>query len=217
MTQAATAYEAWDKRWATEDGRADWLAPESFVTDRLDRFRNAGVERVLDLGCGVGRHAVELARQGFAVSALDASPAGLSEARAAAERAGVQVDWQLSKIDPLPYPATQFDLVLSWNVIYHGSGDDTKAAVDEIRRVLRPGGLFLGTFLAKRNARFGEGRLVATDTYVIDGEEEKDHAHFYVDLFGLHRLLGGFQVLDLEQREHRKPGSWHWHVLAEQA
>jgi tellurite methyltransferase len=217
MTQAATAYEAWDKRWATEAGRADWLAPESFVTDRLDRFRNAGVSRVLDLGCGVGRHAVELARQGFAVSALDASPAGLSEGRAAAERAGLQIDWQLARFDPLPYPAARFDLVLSWNVIYHGSGDDTQSAVDEIRRVLRPGGLFLGTFLAKRNARFGEGRLVATDTYVIDGEEEKDHAHFYVDLFGLHRVLAGFHVLDLEQREHRKPGSWHWHVLAEQA
>jgi SAM-dependent methyltransferase len=214
---AATAYQAWDRRWATEEGRADWLTPEPFVMSRLPLLRDRGARSILDLGCGVGRHALALAAEGFEVSALDGSPAGLAEGQKSAEAAGLTIDWREGQLTPLPYADAAFDAVLSWNVIYHGDGMETAAAIAEIRRVLRPHGLFLFTMLTKRNARFGDGREIAPDTFVIDGEEEKDHAHFYVDLAGLGGLLAGFQPLDVEQREHKKPGSWHWHILAERA
>ncbi len=49
--------------------------------------------RILDVGCGIGRHAVELARRGFAVTGLDLSAGMLAEAAAAARAAGVEVAW----------------------------------------------------------------------------------------------------------------------------
>lgn len=48
--------------------------------------------RVLDIGCGAGRHAIEFARRGFTVTGFDFSPAMLHEARMAAEAAGVEVE-----------------------------------------------------------------------------------------------------------------------------
>lgn len=48
---------------------------------------------VLDVGCGTGRHAIELARRGYAVTGLDLSPAMLGEARVRAAGAGVAVRW----------------------------------------------------------------------------------------------------------------------------
>lgn len=49
--------------------------------------------RLLDVGCGAGRHAVEFAARGYRVTGVDFSPGMLREARALAERRGVTVDW----------------------------------------------------------------------------------------------------------------------------
>ncbi|GAB4194887.1 MAG: hypothetical protein OHK0024_34910 [Thalassobaculales bacterium] len=215
MSQTATAHHAWDQRWATPEGRADWLSAEAFVTDRLDGFRQRGIASVLDLGCGVGRHALALAAAGFTVTGLDGSPAGLAHAAAEAARQGRAVTWVHSGIHALPFPDGAFDAVVAWNVIYHGTGAETELAAREIARVLRPGGLALLTLLSKRERRFGRGREIAPDTFVIDGEAEKDHAHHYLDLAGVARVMAGFHVIELEQREHARPGSWHWHLVAE--
>jgi hypothetical protein len=47
--QMATAVEAWEERWATPEGRADWLVPHPAVAVLKAR----GTQHVLDLGCGV--------------------------------------------------------------------------------------------------------------------------------------------------------------------
>ena len=57
-------------------------------------------------------------------------------------------------------------------------------------------------------------RSVAPDTFVVDGSE-RGHPHFYCDAATLMALFAGFELLSLKQQQHRKPGSWHWHIIAE--
>jgi tellurite methyltransferase len=209
----ASAVEAWDARWASEEGRADWLAPDPAVTALLPELKARGAARVLDLGCGVGRHALLLAEHGFSVAGFDGSAAGLAFLATEARARGLPLRLAQGSADRLPYPAASFDFVLSWNVIYHGSLGDTGGRLAEIWRVLKPGGLYQGTMLSKRNANYGLGRMVAPDTFV--DSRERAHPHFYCDAAGLVALFAGFEILSLVQREHRKPQSWHWHVLAE--
>jgi 2-polyprenyl-3-methyl-5-hydroxy-6-metoxy-1,4-benzoquinol methylase len=80
-TAITTAIEAWDKRWATAEGRADWLDPEPDVIALLPELKARGARTALDLGCGVGRHALVLAEHGLAVEALDGSAKGLAVVR----------------------------------------------------------------------------------------------------------------------------------------
>jgi tellurite methyltransferase len=47
------------------------------------------------------------------------------------------------------------------------------------------------------------------------GSDAKAHPHYYCDLAGLASLFAGFELLSLTQEEQRRPGSWHWHILAE--
>jgi SAM-dependent methyltransferase len=215
MTMAeASAVAAWDARWASPEGRAEWLEPDPEVLALVAELEARQARHVLDLGCGIGRHALFLAERGFAVDALDGSAAGLAYAGEAAKARGLALGLHQGGADALPFADGSFDFVLSWNVIYHGAPGEVAHRLAEIRRVLNPGGLYQGTMLPKRNANYGHGRLVAPDTF-IDSEPQRAHPHFYCDAAGLVALFAGFELLSLTQRQHRKPGSWHWHILAE--
>ena len=213
-TAYPTAIDAWDKRWATEEGRADWLDPEPDVVALLPELKARGVRRALDLGCGVGRHALVLAEQGLAVDAIDGSPTGLKVAREAAEARGLSLGLRQGSADELPFEDGSFDFVLSWNVIHHGTLGDVGRRLAEIWRVMKPGALYQGTMLPTRNSNYGKGRAVAPDTFVIDGSE-RGHPHFYCDAGTLAALFAGFELLSVKQQLQRKPGSWHWHIVAE--
>jgi SAM-dependent methyltransferase len=216
MAVSATAVEAWDKRWATEEGRADWLEPHPAVAAILPELEARGARRVLDLGCGVGRHALMFAERGYAVDAIDGSPNGLGVLRGTAAARGLTLDLHEGLADALPLPDSSFDYVLSWNVIHHGTLGDLGRRLGEIWRVLRPGGLMQMTVLSTRDSNYGMGRAIAPDTFVIDRVERKGHPHCYCDAATLVGLLAGFELLTLSQQlQERRPGSHHWHIIAE--
>src|SRR5581483_9046023 len=135
----AGAVEAWDRRWGTAEGRADWLEPEPEVRDVVPVLQARGAKALLDLGCGVGRHALFLAEAGFTVDAIDGSPVGIAEAGRSAAARGLRLNLQEAPADALPFADRAFDFVLSWNVIYHGNQGDVGRRLAEIWRVLRPG------------------------------------------------------------------------------
>lgn len=215
MNETATAHRAWNNLWQTAEGRADWLTPEADVLDGAKLARDRGGRRALDLGCGVGRHALAFASLGFETAALDGSEAGIRELRAQATAAGLTVETGVGFMTDLPYADATFDYVLSFNVIYHGDGEIVRRAIAEIRRVLKPGGIYQCTMLSKRNVNYGEGTEIAPDTFVRDGDGDKDHPHFYCNAAELVALFADFELLSLSDREHSKSGSWHWHLLAE--
>ncbi|HIC79397.1 MAG TPA: class I SAM-dependent methyltransferase [Kiloniellaceae bacterium] len=214
---SATAHHAWDHRWQSESGRADWLDPDPDVAALIPTLKARGLLRALDLGCGVGRHACYLASEGLTVHAMDASPAGLEFAAQQAREHGLAIDFREGLMTDLPYDDGSFDYVLSFNVIYHGDGGVVSRAIAEIQRVLKPGGIFQGTMLSKRNANFGIGTEVAPNTFIVSdaGDGDKNHPHFYCDAAELLRLFEDFELLSLADREHSRPGSYHWHLVAE--
>lgn len=102
-------------------------------------------DRVLDLGCGAGRHLGELCRLGYRATGLDLSMPMLDAARSAAE-APVLVRGDMRR---LPFRTSGFDIVTSYftSFGYFDDEDDDARVLYEVRRVLRPGGRFLLDFL----------------------------------------------------------------------
>jgi SAM-dependent methyltransferase len=97
--------------------------------------------RVLDLCCGQGRHAVELARRGYAVTGLDLSEYLLGLAAERAERAGVSVEFVRRDMRDLPW-TDEFDAVVNMFTAfgYLETDAEDEKVLHAVRRCLKPAG-----------------------------------------------------------------------------
>jgi SAM-dependent methyltransferase len=116
------------------------------LTVDFDRLGVAAGDRVLDMGCGAGRHAFELYRRGTDVLAFDQDAdelARVSDMFAAMRTAGevpdgAEADVKQGDALQLPFADAEFDRVVAAEVLEHIPADED--AIAELVRVLRPGG-----------------------------------------------------------------------------
>ncbi len=108
----------------------------------IDQAAPAPAQRILDLGCGTGTLAIQVKQRepDAEVVGLDADPEMLSQARAKAERAGVELKLVEGMSDKLPFEAASFDRVLSTLFFHHLDPEPKRRTAREIARVLRRGG-----------------------------------------------------------------------------
>ncbi|MBN2510455.1 MAG: class I SAM-dependent methyltransferase [Spirochaetales bacterium] len=214
METKENAVAFWDTQWKTEKGQKAWETPEESVAGMISTYKNTGVRSVLDLGSGIGRHAMLFAREGFKVTALDGSREGITFLEAAAATEGLAIKCLTQDIDRLDFPDNSFDLVISWNVIYHGTRDFLAQVAEDVYRICSPGGYFQGTLLSKSNHYFGQGTEVAPDTWVADGGSDKAHPHCYLDKDDARRLFKKWEIIRLEELDFRNYAkAYHWHFI----
>jgi SAM-dependent methyltransferase len=124
--------EAAERYWRSDE----WMAVRAII--------GIGPGEALDAGAGRGIASYALARDGFAVTALEPDPSDLVGAgaiRSLAREAGlaIQVEERLS--ERLPFADNSFDVIFARAVLHHIA--DLPAAMREFFRVLRPGGVFV--------------------------------------------------------------------------
>lgn len=124
---------------------ARWRGSElGAITERLERglvLELAGEVRdrkILDIGCGDGDLAIELAKRGASVSGIDLSAAMIDAARERAKKNHADITFDVGTANKLPFSSNQFDLVTAITILCFV--DDAPPVFQEIARVLRPGG-----------------------------------------------------------------------------
>lgn len=128
---------------------ADWEASMDRQGKVLDAMIRAGLgtarAAVLDCSCGIGTQAIALARRGHRVTGTDISLAALARAASEARARGVPLEVAAADMRALPFADGCFDAVVSAdNSLPHLlTAEDVRAALTQMRRVLRVGGLLV--------------------------------------------------------------------------
>jgi len=153
--------------------------------------------KVLDLGAGRGISSYALAKDGFAVTALEPDPSSLVGAGAIcslAEESGLPITVVQEWGEQLPFPDHSFDLAHGRQVLHHAR--DLPGLCREVARVLKPGGAFL-----------------ATREHVVDRPEDLP---FFLAGHPLHHLYGGENAFSLPQyiAAIEEAGFWFSEILA---
>jgi tellurite methyltransferase len=224
----------WESIWAGFDALPEyWRTPEPSVLDWAESLQEAGGRRVLDLGCGVGRHTVALADLGFAVTATDIFPSGVKTCAAWLARDGLRATLACQEMGTLPLPECTFDGLVAYNVVYHATLARMRRILAEVRRVLCPGGWLYTTIIARDDSKVaicqadvktGKCQEIEPFTFVYprfgDAPDDKFLPHHYCDEAELRDLLANFIVddLHLDRREYVDDGRLqvgvHYHVQA---
>jgi ubiquinone/menaquinone biosynthesis C-methylase UbiE len=169
MGDAERSYiPAFGKRWLLPlyDPFLWLLGADKAKQPLIEQAEIKGGLRVLDIGCGTGSMAILIKRMHptAKVVGIDPDPAALSVAERKAKRAGFSVEFDRGFADHMPYADASFERVFSSFMFHHLGSDEKTATLNEIRRVLKPGGsLHLLDFVRAHGSHSGikeHGQLV---------------------------------------------------------
>lgn len=164
-----------------------------------DTLERDGLDRVLDLGCGLGRHMLYMAERGFEVIGCDISEETLMEAEENAKSRDLNLTFVQGDYIDLPFHNNVFSGVLCLQTLHHDFPESFIRGFKEIRRIMKQGGYLALDPLSTNDGYFGRGRPLGEKLFLQD---RIPHYFFdedeIVDL--LERLF--FKIIKLEKHRY---------------
>ena len=207
MTELEQHYNKFneEKRLDSRHGQVEYITSMKYIHKYIDSLKketgcgNAGI-KILDIGAGTGRYSVPLAEEGYDVTAVELVKhnLGLLKAKNSSVKAYQGNALKLKKFDN-----DQFDMVLLFGPMYHlFSHEDKLKALNEAKRVVRPGGIILVAYLMNEYSVITyafkeqhimeclrEGRLTA-DYHTVSSEKDLYHYMRTEDIARLNEEAG---------------------------
>ena len=173
-----------------------------------DLLKEKNAKRILDLGCGTGRHLVFFAGLGFEVHGLDAAPDGIEIAKKWLAENKLNYKLSIHRMEErFPYDDSFFDAVISIQVIHHNNIKKIKFTIREIKRVLKPDGLiFITVPIAKFSKNKPSGlQKIEKGTYLPLSGPEKGLPHHFFTEREIYKVFKGFNIekIYLDKTKHR--------------
>lgn len=174
-----------------------------FVFRNFDRDKS---NKILDLGCGAGRHVYFMASENIDAYGIDISKNGIDYTKKILENSGLNANVRVASVDNIPYKDNYFDGIVSYGVLYYCNMNEIKKSVAEIRRVLKPGGKALLVVRNTKDYRYGNGKEIEKNTFIINEEncskcafnENGMHMHFF-DLNEVKELFKQFSKVAIDE------------------
>ncbi len=187
----------WEKtyQWNKENDNYLIYPDEDLVRIIKKFFIPSGVENVLDVGCGSGRHVLMMLNEGFSVIGIDSSETSIDIARKITcsyppERVQFLVK---NIIQGLPFRDNSIDAVVCWGVLHYLTRNQVRMVLDEIKRILKPGGQFT---LTLRSVEDSECKRVHSKDFQTSKAYESTGLDFiYYNREDMQELLSNFSNL----------------------
>jgi ubiquinone/menaquinone biosynthesis C-methylase UbiE len=175
----------------------------------INYLKEKRAKRILDLGCGTGRHLVLFANEGFEIYGLDSAPEGIEIAKDWLAEKSLSCELIVHQMEEkFPYQDSFFDAVISIQAMHHNIIEKIKFTINEIERVLKPGGLlFITVPTFERFNRKNRWNLkkVEKGTFVpLLGPEKGLFHHFFTER-EIYKVFNRFQIKEIyiDKTKHR--------------
>jgi len=191
------AYRSGQHGWEVEE-------PSPYAVGFLRRLKGlVPGARLLDVGCGEGRHAIAAARMGFKVTAVDYEPLALERARRFARRGQAKgITFRRADVFCLPFSESCFDIILDYGCLHHQRRSDWPTYKANILRVLRPRGFYVLSVFSREFPLFHGSQR---PWHIAQGAYRRCFTR--ADLSGL--FVRDFEVVELLKETGDHPGFWH--------
>lgn len=187
--------------------------PQNEVIPLHDLFQKNKIQKILDLGCGGGRHLIYFARLGYRVSGIDIASGAVKLSQEWLSKEGLQAELACGDMIRLPWPDHSFDAVISIRVIEHNQLADIQKIMKEVYRVTKSGGFFfanLKKYPPWKEWKEGKFAQINHHVYAPTEGDEKDIIHYFFTLDELKEILADISVINIEEDEKGR----HYNVLA---
>ena len=164
--------EIWDDLFSRVPDEWKTAAPSLAMRTCSTWLGEAGSRDVLDIGCGMGRWSVWLARQGFRLWGADFSPRGVAYASKWAKESGLQIPVACTSITARAFPDRRFDAVVAALVFDLVSTPEFTDALEVVRDSLRPLGHLFAVFNPPDPQREGKDNPTSGLTRVLYSDAE---------------------------------------------
>ena len=214
--EAQTAVRVYDQIHQEKTTDTIQIYPDEMVVRIVrGRFkREEGVRTVLDAGCGEGRNALMMAAEGLHVACLDTSEKALELVKDQAERRGLKprMSFHQASITKVPFDDEQFDAVICWRVIYYMPLIEARKAMEEFKRILRPG-RYVYVSIPTEEYNYFEADCDLTQEMILAGNGvfmRRYREDEFSTLFkGFVELEYGIQAQSFLGNPHRVQSFWH--------
>jgi SAM-dependent methyltransferase len=194
----------WDTFYSDREMQVPFFAksPDENLVHYLDNnLLQPG--KALDLGCGPGRNAIYLAKQGWDVEAVDLSPEAIQWAKERADEANVKVNFILSDLFDLDIEEATYDLVYDSGCFHYVPPHRRMSYLQLLSKVLKPNSAFAITCF-KVGGKFGGSDL--TDWEVYRQKSIKGGLGYTAEK--LSKIFHGYEVIELrDMREVEQSSS----------
>lgn len=161
-------------------------------------FKKMKIKRILDLGCGTGRHVIYLSKKGFDVYGFDVSRTGVIYTKKWLKKEKLNAKVIVHEMTKkFPYPDNFFDAVISIQVIHHNKLNKVRKTIREIKRVLRKNGMIFISVATSKKLLNKKYKKIAPGTYIhLDGKE-KGLVHYYFNKKKIYEEFRDFKIRNI--------------------
>lgn len=192
----------------TKKGKV-FIEPHPEMEKIVEIFHERKFRKILDLGCGTGRHLVYFSKHGFEVYGLDSAPKGLEIAQQWLIKENLKAKLTQHRIEnQFPFEDNFFDVIISIQVIHHNLMKDILFTIKEIKRVLKKGGYIFITFpILNQGTKIDKWELkeIEKGTYIPLTGPEKDLPHHFFTIEEIYEVFRSFNLLEVytDKSKHR--------------
>jgi len=192
--------------WYPDEGIVKFSARYLKRRIGIEKWKNRKENsKILDAGCGHGRHVVFFAEQGFDVTGIDQSKDAIEVGKKWLDTKNLSAKIEVGDLTNLPYDDNSFDVIVSFGVLDHILFSDAKKAMKELHRVCSPGGYVYLALRSSEDSECGRGEKVADNTFVLKEGYEKGIIQHFFDLYEVKDLFEKFKIFEIDLVEEKFP------------